>query len=169
MMAAQIYQNDGFAVYGTDLDATRLDLARGEGFVIDAFHPVQDAERLTDTLERHTSTGKVDTVFLSVINNHTLEAALQQVRDGGTIVTFTSGPEGTSLDPSRLYFREINLVTTYSPALEDLQNAARIVFNHEINVKPLVSHRLPLTEIQQAYDLYKSGQAVKVFVSMGDA
>lgn len=168
MMAAQVYQNDGYAVYGIDLDESRLNLAKAEGFVMDAFQPVSESGRLQETLDRHIPTGKVDTVFLSVVNNKTLETALNLVRDGGNLIVFTSGPPDTSIDPGRLYFRELNLITTYSPALEDLRNAARMIFNHEISVKPLVSHRIALTDIQRGVELYRSGQAIKVFISMGD-
>lgn len=168
MMAAQVYQNNGYVVYGVDLDPSRNHLAHSEGFVREAFHPLNQAEHLRDTLQQQTPTGKVDTVFLSVVNHKTLKLALDVIRDGGNIIGFTSGPADTTIDPNQLYFREINLITTYSPALADLKNAARMIFNHEINVKPLVSHRLPLQNIQQAVHLYQSAQAIKVFISMGD-
>ncbi len=169
LMAAQIYQNDGFAVYGLDLDADRIALARTHGFVMDAFHPVTERERLDGVMRRHLPLGQVDTVFLSVVNAKTIELALELVRDGGNLVVFTSAPAGTGVDPSRLYFREINLITSYSPSLGDLKQAAQTVFNRKINVKPLVSHNMPLSEIGQAFELYRSGQAVKVFISMGDS
>lgn len=167
MMAAQVYQNDGYAVFGTDLDETRLQLARTEGYVMEAFNPAKEPLRMQQSLERHIPTGKVDTVFLTVVNNQTLATALDLVRDGGNIVIFTSGPQDTHIDPSRLYFRELNLITTYSPALEDLKDASRMIFNHEISVKPLVTHRMPLAEIGKAVNLYRSGEALKVFISMG--
>lgn len=169
MMAAQVYQNDGYTVYGVDLDPLRNHLALSEGFVQEAFHPLNQAEHLRDTLQQQTPTSKVDTVFLSVVNHKTLKLALDIVRDGGNIIVFTSGPADTTIDPNLLYFREINLITTYSPALTDLKNATRMIFNQEINVKPLVSHRVPLRDIQQAVHLYQSAQAIKVFISMGDA
>jgi L-iditol 2-dehydrogenase len=169
MMAAQVYQNDGYAVYGVDLDQSRNHLALSEGFVREAFHPLNQAEHMQDTLRQQTPTGKVDIVFLSVVNDKTLKLALDAIRDGGNIIVFTSSPADTAIDSSLLYFREINLITTYSPALADLKNAARMIFNHEINVKPLVSHRLPLQDIQQAVHLYQSAQSIKVFVSMEDA
>jgi len=169
LMAAQVYQNDGYAVYGVDLDASRLELARSQAFVMDAFHPVNERERLDEVLKRHLSVGKVDTVFLSVVNPKTIEMAMALVRDGGTLIGFASGPEGTTIDPSRLYFREINLITSYSPSLEDLKNAAHTIFNRKINVAPLVSHSMPLPEIGNAFELYRSGQAIKVFIRMGDS
>jgi L-iditol 2-dehydrogenase len=168
MMAAQVYQNDGYAVYGVDLDPSRNTLAKTQGFVMDAFHPIEESERLQDTLHRHIPLSKVDTVFLTVVNAKTLEMALDCVRDGGNIIVFTSAPEGTTVIPSRLYFREINLITSYSPALSDLKDAAQMIFQHKIEVDSLVSHCLPLTEIGQAFELYRSGQAIKVFISMGE-
>lgn len=169
MMAAQVYQNDGYAVYGVDLDASRLALARMHSFVMDAFHPIDEQERLRGVLERHLTLGKVDTVFLTAVNSKTLELALELVRDGGNLIIFTSASTGTTIDPSRLYFREINLITSYSPSLEDLKQAAHTIFNRKINVAPLVSHSLPLSEIGNAFELYRSGQAVKVFIRMGDS
>ncbi len=171
MMAAQVYQNDGYAVYGVDLDASRNVLAQSAGFVMEAFNlsAPQENDRLQETLHRHVPLGKVDTVFLTAVNAKTIELALNTVRDGGNLIVFTSAPAGTAIDPSRLYFREINLITSYSPALCDLQEAAQMIFQHKVEVDQLVSHRLPLADIGEAFELYRSGQAIKVFVGMGEA
>lgn len=169
MMAAQVYQNDGYAVYGFDLDRSRLTLAQTHGFVMDAFHPLEDTARRAETMQRHIPIGKADVVFLTAVNLKTIELALSLIRDGGQMIVFTSAPVGTTIDPSQLYFREINLITSYSPALEDLQAAAQTIFNRKINVEPLISHQMNLSEIGQAFDLYKSGQAIKVFIRMGEA
>lgn len=169
MMAAQVYQNDGQAVYGVDLDNQRNLLAKEQGYVTDAFHPLEESKRLEQTLHRHLPLSKVDTVFLTAVNAKTLELAQQYVRDGGNIVVFTSASAGTIIDPSRLYFREINVITSYSPALVDLRDAAQMIFQHKVEVEALVSHQLPLNEIGQAFELYRSGQAIKVFINMGEA
>lgn len=166
-MAAQVYQNDGYAVYGADLDPERIRLAKAHGFVMDAFQPTE-RDRLHGVLARHIPEGKVDTVFLTAVNAKTIDLALEIVRDGGNLVVFTSAAPDISIDPSQLYFREINLITSYSPALADLQDAARMIFDRKVNVKPLVSHQMPLAEIRKAFDLYRSGEAVKVFVQMGE-
>jgi L-iditol 2-dehydrogenase len=166
LMAAQVYQNQGLTVYGLDLDESRLVLAKQQGFVTDAFHPTQGSEALQTALEKAPS-GQADIAFLTVVNSKTIEQGLSLLRDGGNLVVFTSAPPETYVDPSQLYFREINLITSYSPGLADLQQAADLIFNHKINVLPLISHTVPLQDIQQAIDLYRSGQAVKVFVQTG--
>jgi L-iditol 2-dehydrogenase len=169
MMAAQVYQNDGYAVYGVDLDRQRMALAQQHGFVMDAFHPVEDAERLQSTLERHLPTGKVDVVFLTAVTAKTIALALELIRDGGDLLLFTSAGQGASVDPNQLYFREINLITSYSPSLQDLKDASQHIFKRKIHVAPLISHQMSLSEIGQAFELYQSGQAIKVFIRMSES
>lgn len=147
-MAAQLYQQQGFTVTGLERDATRFDLAKAYGWVTE---PTSDP---------------VDLVFLTVVNAATLETALARVRDGGTIVLFTSSQQPISLDPNTLYFREINVVTSYSPALVDLQAAADLIFHHRLTLAPLMTHTVKLDDIDQAVELYQRGEAIKVFVTL---
>lgn len=169
LLAAQVYLNQGHQVFGLDLDSNRIALAKQQGFVTDAFQPIEDVEALTTALQERTPLGKADLVFLTAVNTPTLEQGLSLVRDGGQLVLFTSAANGTSIDPSRLYFREINLITSYSPGLVDLQQSAEMIFNQDIRVKPLISHQMPIDDIQKAFELYRSGQAMKVFIETGGA
>ncbi|HEY9746846.1 MAG TPA: alcohol dehydrogenase catalytic domain-containing protein [Oculatellaceae cyanobacterium] len=165
MLAAQIYKSAGYAVIGLDLDRSRLALARTEGFVTEALHPIEDQQALGVALEQVSAVGLADLAFLTVVSPSVIRQALSLLRDGGTLLAFASGVD-TAIDPSVLYFREINLVTSYSPSLTDLQQAAELIFNQKINVRPLITHTVPLSGINQAFELYRSGKALKVFVSM---
>jgi L-iditol 2-dehydrogenase len=168
MMAAQVYQQQGATVFGLDLDRERLALAERHQMLNGAFHPVEDAGALHAALLEKTPLGQADIVFLTAVNSKTVQQALSLLRDGGNLVVFTSASPDTVIDPSQLYFREINLITSYSPALADLRHAADLVFSRKINLLPLVSHTLPLAEIRQAIELYRSGKAIKVFVQSGE-
>lgn len=164
MLAAQVYQNDDYVVYGVDMDRNRIHQAREHGFIQDGFHPDEAQERMADTLQQSTPLGRVDVVFLTAVNTDSIELGLQLVRDGGTLVVFASGPPHTRVYPDQLYYREINLITSYSPSLCDLQAAAHLIFEQKLKVAPLVSHTVSLQDIEQAFELYRSGQALKVFV-----
>ena len=121
-------------------------------------------------LDEQTPTGGADRVFLTVVTQKTLDLALALVRDGGTIILFTSATDPQAMvDPTALYFRELNLVTSYSPALSDLKDAAETVFERRIDVRPLVTHHLDLARINDAVALYQSGQAIKVLITSGGA
>lgn len=164
MMAAQLYRNRGDHVIGFDLAANRLQLATAEGFVNAAFHPA-DTRTASRYLDDNTETGGVDRVFLTVVNPKTLELALSLVRDGGNLILFTSAACETAIDPTALYFRELNLITSYSPSLSDLKEAAGIIFQRQISVSPLVTHHLTLDRINEAVALYQSGEAIKVLIT----
>ena len=163
LMAAQVYQGQGYNVYGVDLDRKRLQLATDEKMLTTSFHP-EDREDIELVLTQQTALGKVDTVFLSVVNAHTLKLAKELVRDGGTLILFTSAPTAVTVDPTELYFRELNVITSYSPSLVDLRDAADMIFEERIRLKPLVTHRLPLSDIRTAFELYQTGEAMKVFI-----
>jgi L-iditol 2-dehydrogenase len=164
LLAAQVYMRQGSVVHGVDVDSVRLGWARERGFVPNAFHPVAEREGLHESLMAKTPLGRVDTVFLTAVSPPSLELALSLVRDGGRIVLFADARENVSIDPSSLYFREISVIPSYSPCLEDLRASSRMIFRREIDVASLVSHRLPLAEIGRAFELYRSGQAMKVFI-----
>lgn len=167
LMASQLYSNMGYQVYGLDLDPDRLHLAQRERFVDHAFDAQTQQEELQERMKKETPLGKADLVFLSVVNQHTLANALDFVRDGGTLVLFTSPnhPE-VRLDPNLLYFREINVIPSYSPSLESLRQAADMIFQRKISVQPLITHTVPLRELSHGIALYQSGQAIKVFVQL---
>lgn len=168
LLAAQAFRHQGYQVYGLDLDAERRSLATRHAMAHHAFDPRTDTEAMAACLQRETPLGQVDVVFLSVVNAASLQEAFRQVRDGGTVVLFAS-PSGTplpTLDPGPLYYREINIVSSYSPSLKSLQWAADLLFNGHIDTTPLMTHRVGLRDLAQGLDWYRTGKAIKVFVDM---
>jgi L-iditol 2-dehydrogenase len=172
MLAGASYRLSGVeTVIGVDLDAERLALATQYGYVDSAFHAVEQREALITSLGETTPANGVDQVFLSVCTPKTWELALSLVRDGGSIVLFAASHTESPLDdafihPSQLYFREITVIPSYSPALPHLKQAAELVFSRRILVSPMLTHTLDLCDIQQAITLYQQGRAMKVFVRM---
>jgi L-iditol 2-dehydrogenase len=170
LMAAQAYQQSGARVIGADINPDRLALARQEGWVEAAFHATDQAEAALAYLAEQTAVGKADLVFLSTVNTATLAQALGWVRDGGTLVLFTSPSKAeTVLDPGLLYFREITVVPSYSPSLASLRQAAHWIFNGTLRVEPMLSHTVDLADVQRGVSLYRSGEAMKVYIRMQPA
>lgn len=169
LLAAQVYQHQGTAVTGVDIDSQRLAWAFDNRLVSHAFHPMDELDALKQHLVETTPLGQVDIVFLTAVNPASVALALQTVRDGGTIILFASGGEGVAFDAQTLYFREISIIPSYSPELQDLQAAAQMLFANVINANALVSHRMPLSAITEAVEQYRTGQARKVFIEIEQA
>jgi L-iditol 2-dehydrogenase len=159
LLACQAYQQDGYQVSGLDIQPNRLALAAENAWINHAIHPAELPEAKS-TLE------KVDTVFLSVVNDKTAQTALELVRDGGTIVVFAGSSPETAFSAQTLYVREISIISSYSPSLNSLQQAAETVFSSRFSLSPLLTHHLPLSRIQEGISLYQTGEAIKVFISM---
>jgi L-iditol 2-dehydrogenase len=176
LMAAQCYQQLDYRVFGIDLLPTRLKFAKAKGFIQAGLALQQEnplisstetaADALSNTLTHFVPLGKVDCVFLSVLNQASLTLALDCVRDGGRIILFSGGPpDQVQLDPNSLYFREISIIPSYSPDLASLRRSAEMIFQKNIQVKELISHQVAFEEIQQGMQLYQSGEAMKVLVT----
>jgi threonine dehydrogenase-like Zn-dependent dehydrogenase len=73
------------------------------------------------------------------------------------------------LDPNTLYFREITVIPSYSPSLESLQKARDLIFQRQINLTPLTTHRVSLENINEGMQAYRTGEALKVFIENPDS
>lgn len=126
----------------------------------DALTPDEAAEQLIE---------KVDFVIIGPGSPEVVRQSLRYVKPGGTALLFTPTPAGalTPLDLGELYFREVSLVPSYSCGPADTREAYDLLRTGEVDVRPLVTHRFGLAEVQRAYDTAKGGGAtLKVLVTL---
>jgi L-iditol 2-dehydrogenase len=64
-----------------------------------------------------------------------------------------------------LYHRELTLTATYSTSPAELGEAFELLVRGKIQVEPLVTHRLPLSQLAEGVKLALSRQALKVFLT----
>ena len=175
-LAVSIAKAAGCRVVGTDLDAAKCDLAAKMG--ADLARPglsASDVESLTRGLG-------ADAVLIaaSTGSNGPIELAAQAVRQKGRVVLL--GVVGLELDRRPFYFKECEFVVSrsygpgrYDPRYEELGHdypAAYVRWTEQRNmqavldlmaagrldVSPLISHRFPITQAEQAYELIETGR-----------
>lgn len=146
-----------------DLRPDRLALAQdwGAALALDA------TDSATPPRLRSATGGRgVDLAVLTVANPATFAQALELVRDGGTILIFGAKPG----DPPavaelwELYRREISVISSYSPAPADLHESLALLRRPDFALERLVTHQLPLEQIDQGMRLARAQQAIKVLV-----
>jgi L-iditol 2-dehydrogenase len=153
LMAAQVYRLRGDDTYSIDTSIERLKASKVFNLHRTAFLP----EQLPG--------GDFDTVFLTVVNPATVAKAMASVRNGGTVVVFADSPHVPSLfDASQLYHREVSVIPSYSPGLQDLKDAARLVFAETIKLTPLITHWAALDDAPALFDIVRQKQAIKAVV-----
>ncbi|QQR80020.1 MAG: alcohol dehydrogenase catalytic domain-containing protein [Deltaproteobacteria bacterium] len=142
LLLVQLLKHFGVNTYVMDLVEERIALA--EKFGGQKFNP--------DKLQN--SSKAVDMLLFTAGNNALLTQSLAWVRDGGKIHLFSSIADGekATLDLNQIYHRELELFSTYSSAPQELKESLDLLANGSIDVKPLITHTLPLSEIPQAIE-----------------
>ena len=74
--------------------------------------------------------------------------------------------EMASVDASQICVEEKKLIGSYSASVELQDKAAHLIFSRKINVARLVSHRLPLDQLQEGIRLasHPSENSLKVVI-----
>lgn len=91
-----------------------------------------------------------------IVGPNSVEAmitGLRTVSSGGSVVLFTPARPGEilNIDPNEIYFRDINIITSYSCGPDDTREAIRIIERGTVNARLLVTHRFPIEDTEKAF------------------
>lgn len=160
-LLAQLLNRAGVRVLASEPLAERC--ALGARFGAEAY---SEPERLADAVSEATDGRGVDLVFMTAGGAGGLSTVAPLVRDGGALHYFAGGPgEALPLPLNALYHRELTLTATYSTSPAELGEAFELLVRGKIQVEPLVTHRLPLSQLAEGVKLALSRQALKVFLT----
>jgi L-iditol 2-dehydrogenase len=153
-------------VLATDVSPYRLEWARRSG-AVEAF----DADAAGDSLPelvREANDGRLaDLVLLCTGARAAIPSALDCLEPGATFVFFAPPPpdEPLLMPMAELWRREVTIRTAYGAAPSDLARALELIGSGEVRVDDLVTHKLPLDEIERGFQLVAdASESVKVIV-----
>src|SRR5699024_991453 len=119
-------------------------------------YEVIDAGKEDPVKSIHNKTGKgTDTVIVCVGTSSANQQAVDMMKpNNGKVLMFSAGYPSPELDISSnfIHYSECELIGTYGSTLKDFQNAAHLLNHKKINVKPLIENKVPLSDIQEAFD-----------------
>lgn len=137
-------------VIGADLVPYRLKKALefGADSVIDV-----SKENLVNTLKHLTDGHMADIVIVCPNSIEAVLEGLNCVARGGTLMLFApvKPDEFLKLDPNYLYFRDINITTSYSCGPTDTKQALKFIQDGIVNAESLVTHRFPIDQTEKAF------------------
>jgi len=145
-----------------DVVQERLVMARemGADVVIDGVQndpvkAVRDATRIG-----------ADLVMAALGVMEVVEKCLPMVRSGGTFNIFGGPPRGSSLtvDPRWLHYGEITLTGTFASSLPDFKQALGLIAAGQVDVSPIISHRVGLDGLLDAVQKVQRHQSLKGIV-----
>lgn len=141
----------GHEVFGCDIIDERINIANGLG--LQAYNS-NELEKLN-----------VDAVFMTSGADVTIELALKQVRDGGKIVVFASTPKNFGYANNEIYYRELTVMGSYSPAPIDLKDSLELLKSGKVNVKNL-STIYEFEEIENAFHDTINNAILKAYIKV---
>jgi L-iditol 2-dehydrogenase len=108
-----------------------------------------------------------DVTIEAVGKPETWELAVQATRKGGTTVLFGGCPAGSkaSIDTGLMHYGELTLRGVFHHTPGDVREALRLISTAQVNVAQLVTHRMRLTEVEEALRLMQKGTAIKVAIT----
>lgn len=162
LMMLQLLKLSGLRVLALDLKSDRLDLAKALGADETA---LGNREDLKERIHSMSENRGADLVVFTAGGAPVFQGAMDWVRDGGALNLFASlsdAPVPVSLDG--LYHREITVFSSYSPSPEDLVTAHRYLCEQKVRVAPLITHRLPLEQLNEGIALMNRQEALKVII-----
>ena len=133
--------------YGFDINKERSIIAAQHGFCYD-------------------ESKKYDVVFLTAGSDAAIQTALNNVIDGGKIIVFSSVKDDmTAFTNNEIYYRELSVISSYSPSVEDIKLSSELINNKIVELKGL-SSIYSLDNLQQAIDDSIEGKVFKAYIKI---
>ncbi len=151
-------------IIGADMVEFRLRKAIEFG----ADHVINVNEEDLDTRLRELTDGKgAEIVIVGPNSLDAMVTGLRNVSRGGSVVLFTPARPGDILpiDPNVLYFRDINIITSYSCGPDDTRMALGLIESGIVTARKLVTHRFGIDETEQAFrTTARAGDSLKCII-----
>jgi L-iditol 2-dehydrogenase len=139
-------------IIGTDRVAFRLQRALELGFdnVIDVSRT--DAK---NGLQNITARQTADIVIVCPNSIDALKEGLTLTGEGGSLVMFApvKPDELFTFDPNELYFKDINIITSYSCGPTDTADALELLEKGTLTAEKIITHRFPIEKTEEAFRL----------------
>jgi L-iditol 2-dehydrogenase len=168
IILSKLAQKAGATVITSDLYPERLKIGESLGLenTIDA-----SKNDVVQSVRQQTDGRGADAVVLAVGSNNLIRPAMDAARPGGRVLLFAQTQRGeVVIDPAAVCVDEKSLVGSYSASVDLQEDSVRFVMNREMDLEKLVSHRFPLEESSQAFDLAAHPQptSMKIIIQPGN-
>jgi L-iditol 2-dehydrogenase len=156
IILALLAKRAGARVISSDLYSQRLTIAEGFGIAenIDA-----GSENVVERTKEMTAGRGADAVVVAVGGNALIRPAMDAVRAGGRVMLFAQTVRSeAAIDPAAICVDEKTLMGSYSASVDIQDETVDFVFNGEVDLSRLVSHRFALRDAVQAIQLAANPQ-----------
>jgi propanol-preferring alcohol dehydrogenase len=152
----------GARVIAVDVAAPKLELA--VRFGAEASIDASKVDRVDREVRRLTGAG-ADVALEAIGRAVTQEQAFASLRTGGRLVLVGYSPEMLPLNAGRVMYREIEVLGSLGCRPVDYPRVIELVRQGRIRLTEMVTHRLPLAKVNEAFDLLRAGSVIRAVVT----
>ena len=160
ILMSQALKAMGVKVIGCDLIDERIQFLKALG--ISAFNS-KDSDYTRQYIKLKTENYGADAVFMTSGADKTIDVALDTVRNGGKILVFASTPQNKGYANNEIYYRELTVLGSYSPSIDDLKDSLKLLESGRVNVSN-ISTVYEFDEIEQAVIDTVSNKILKAYI-----
>ena len=144
-------------IFASDISPYRLKLAQkmGADITIDA-----TSEKVAAQIKKHNEGELVDLAITCTGAPVAVQQAFEAIRPGGTILFFAPTEPGVMVPFPLfdLWNKGVKMVSTYAGAPQDIDEAICLLKSKTITVQDLISHKLPLDQAAEGFQLVAEAQ-----------
>jgi L-iditol 2-dehydrogenase len=165
LLSLQLAKRGGARVIMSDLLDERLKLAKEFG-ADDFVNPSKEdpVERIRQLTEGQGAEG----VMVAIGNIKAMEQGIRMASKCGTVVLFGAiwPPSTLSIDPNLIHYNELVITGAESRTLDQFYRALKMIANGLVEVRPLISHVLPLDKIMEGLEIASNKEGLKVLIKV---
>ena len=152
LMNIQLARLKGTKVIATDIDEYRLNKAKEFGA-----DEVINAKEELDI--------KADRIIICTGAMQAVKQAFDCIDKKGIILFFAIPQNNIEIPPADFWRDEWTITSTYGAASIDLEESIELIESKKINVKDMITHKLPLDKIQEGFKIVSEAkESLKVIV-----
>jgi len=161
----QIMKALGSDVIATDIKKYRIDHAKRVG----AAREIVDASEgnVVEKVKSLIGQRGADIVFEAAGSGETIKQSLDIVAKNGRVVLFGVAPENPTLDTTTyIVYKEIDVVgLTGRYMYSTWDRVQRLVTRGLVDLKSVITHRMPLEKAEEGFQLLQKGEASKIILA----
>ncbi|MDR3589068.1 MAG: alcohol dehydrogenase catalytic domain-containing protein [Negativicutes bacterium] len=164
LVNAQVARVYGADVLVSEINPDRLVLAQKLGFA--TVNPeLPDFDRF---IRESTNGQGISAAILAVGHTKANEQAARVLSPMARILFFAAGYPAPAMnfDPNSIHYKEYELIGTFGSDPSDYEIAARLLNNGQVKVEALISQKVPLAQIQKAFEFAAVPGTFRVSLTM---
>jgi L-iditol 2-dehydrogenase len=162
LLHIQLAKKKGVRIIATDIDDDRLKKAKEFG----ADHAIHARSYSVDKLKEINNGVLADVVIVCASAEKAIEDALSSVERKGTLLFFAIPNKNIVLPSQHFWRNEITVTFSYGAGPDDLKEAMKSIEHGAVNVIKLITHRFPLSQIQEGFQLVSEARkSLKVVIT----